>query len=130
MANSMQWTPHHSVGDASLDEQHRRILAQCESLASYCRDEDDEHDRQFRALFGDLMALVREHFAAEVAFLLARAYPDMDGYRHEIEEFEYLVAEIVTPENFDKIELQRFLSLWWGGHVIGLARQLAMLPRS
>ena len=40
------------------------------------------------------------------------------------EEFEYLVAEIAMTKNFDKLELQRFLALWWVGHILGDAKEM------
>ena len=68
------------------------------------------------------MALSREHFAAEEALLAKAGYPDLEAYRHEREEFDYLAADIATTENFDKDELQTFLALWWAGHILGSAK--------
>ena len=45
----------------------------------------------------------------------------------ECEEFDYLVDEIVTTENFDRLELQRFLALWCLGHIAGSAGDLRAL---
>lgn len=119
MANRMQWEPRHSVGNASLDEQHQAVLARCNALAD-CLDE--ANDRRFDEIFRELMALAREHFAAEEALLVGCGYPELEDYRSEREEFDYLSAEIITTENFDRHELQTFLALWWGGHILGAAR--------
>jgi hypothetical protein len=43
---------------------------------------------------------------------------ELDDYRSEREEFDYLAAEIITTENFDREELQTFLALWWAGHIL------------
>ena len=35
-----------------------------------------------------------------------------------------LAADIATTENFDRLELQRFVTLWWVGHIAGSAAGL------
>jgi len=125
--NRVQWGPHFAVGHALLDEQHRQLLAQCDVLADLCAADggNDSADPEFKQAFERTMTMAREHFVAEEALLVARAYPEIEDYRCEIEEYEYLAAEIATTENFDKIELQRFLALWLVGHILGAAKQQA-----
>ena len=50
--------------------------------------------------------------------------PELEDHRFDCDEFEYLVSEIVTTEHFERVELQRFLALWFLGHVMGSAAQL------
>lgn len=121
----VQWDPHFTVGHETLDEQHRQLLAQCNRLADLCAVDggNSSADPAFKAAFDQLMTAAREHFTAEEALLVAGTYPGMEDYRFEIEEYEFLAAEIATTENFDKIELQRFLALWWVGHIMGAAKQ-------
>jgi len=123
MPNRVEWDPRYSVGNDALDEQHREILARCNALAD-CLDggSGEESDRQFDEVFAGLMASARAHFAAEEALLTRCGFPDLDDHRSEQEEYEFLAAEIVTTENFDRSELQTFLALWWAGHVMGCAR--------
>lgn len=120
-----QWDLHFTVGHAAMDEQHRQLLAQCNVLADLCAADggNSSADEAFAAAFAHTMGLARAHFAAEEALLVASVYPDVEDYRCEVEEYEFLAAEIATTENFDKIELQRFLALWWIGHILGAARQ-------
>lgn len=119
------WEPHFTVGHATIDEQHRQLLAQCDRLADLCATDggNSSADAEFTAAFERTMGMAREHFAVEEALLVAAAYPDLEDYRCEVEEYEFLAAEIATTENFDKIELQRFLALWWLGHILGAAKQ-------
>lgn len=120
MPNRLQWEPRLSVGNETLDTQHQAILARCNALAD-CLDE--ANDRRFDETFQELMALAREHFAAEEALLVRCGYPELEDYRSEREEFDYLSAEIITTENFDRNELQTFLVLWWSGHILGATRK-------
>ena len=119
MPNRLQWEPRLSVGNETLDTQHQAILARCNALAD-CLGE--ANDRRFDETFQELTALAREHFAAEEALLTQCGYPELDDYRSEREEFDYLSAEIITTENFYRHELQTFLALWWSGHILGAAR--------
>ena len=119
MPNRVQWNPRYSVGNETLDNQHRNILAQCNALADCVGDAGQEGDRKFHELFDELMARAREHFTSEEDLLVRCAYPMLEEHRNERDEFEYLAADIITTENFDKLELQRFLALWWVGHIIG-----------
>jgi hemerythrin len=123
MSNRVQWEPCYSVGNETLDNQHRNILAQCNALADCLADASEEGDRKFRKIFDELMVLAREHFGVEEALLARGGYPDLEENRDERDEFEYLAAEIMTTENFDKDELQTFLALWWTGHIVGAAKK-------
>ena len=116
MPNRLEWAPRHGVGNATLDAQHQTILARCNTLAD-CLDAAD--DRRFDETFKELMNLAREHFAAEEALLARCGYAELDDYRSEREEFDYLADEIATTEHFDRDELQTFLALWWAGHIRG-----------
>lgn len=120
MPNRVDWEADFSVGHDALDAQHREILAQCNRLADLCAAADDT---PFREAYAALMRMASAHFAAEEALLVAGAYPELDDYRCELEEYAFLAAEIATTEHFDPIELQRFLALWWVGHVMDAARQ-------
>lgn len=119
MPKRQAWDATHTVGHAALDAEHRSLLAHCNALADCLEAADGQ---RFDALFGELMVQAREHFAREEELLLQCGYPGMEDYRSECEEFDYLAREIVTPENFDRDELQTFLVLWWSGHILGAAR--------
>lgn len=123
MPNRLQWNPRHSTGNEILDNQHRNILAQCNALADFTSDADLENDQEFHKTFNELMALAREHFSTEEALLTRCGYPMLEEHKNEHDEFEYLAADIVTTDNFEKIELQRFLALWWAGHIMDSSKK-------
>ena len=116
------WIPHFAVGHPLFDAQHQALLAQCNLLADACsRGAGEAGEREFDLAFERLKALAREHFDAEVSALEARGYPGAEDHRFECDEFEYLADEIATTANFDRVELQRFVTLWFIGHVAGTA---------
>ena len=116
------WEPAFEVGHALVDDQHRALLDRCNRLADHCQPGGDiDQDRRFDQAFDALKALARAHFDAEAALLAERGYPDLEDHQIACDEFDYLVDEIVTTDHFDRLELQRFLVLWWTGHVAGTA---------
>lgn len=125
MPTRLTWDEAFNVGDEVIDAQHRRLLAQCNLVADQALPVTEESDLAFRQGSNALMGLLREHVAIEEALLASGAHPDLEDYRHAFEEFEYLAAEIATPENFDKLELQRFLAVWLVGHILSDAKRAA-----
>lgn len=123
MPKRITWEAAFDTGHEVIDAQHRELLDHCNLLADQALPVTEEADKAFQQGFDALMALARRHFATEEALLAA--HPDLEDYRHACEEFEYLAAEIATTENFDKIELQRFLALWAVGHILSDAKRAA-----
>ena len=126
MPIQVPWEADFAVGHALIDAQHQRLLALSNALAQYCGDGADA-ERSFGQAFDEIKALARAHFETESALLSAAAYPELEDHAFECDEFKYLADEIATAENFDPLELQRFLALWWLGHVKGAAAQSAFL---
>lgn len=123
MPNRVQWNPRYSVGNETLDDQHRNILVQCNDLADYVADDDPASDLKFHAIFNELTTRAREHFLSEEELLARGACPTLEKHRSECEELEYLAAEVITTDNFDKLELQKFLIFWWVGHILDSAER-------
>ena len=123
MPNRVPWNPDYSTGHEILDSQHKGILAQCNALTDCIADTGPESALRFNDTFATLMNQAREHFATEEALLTQWGYPLLEEQQNEHDEFDYLANEIITTENFEPIELQRFLALWWIGHIVGSAKK-------
>lgn len=123
------WEPDFAVGHDVIDAQHRGLLAQCDQLAEHCLSSADaSRDARFDQAFEQLKALARQHFETEADLLARSSALDLEDLQVECAEFDELLAEIVTTDNFDRLELQRFLTLWWMGHIQGwVQRQRALL---
>ncbi|MDP2371006.1 bacteriohemerythrin [Rhodoferax sp.] len=134
MPNRVQWNPGYSTGNDLLDSQHQAILAQCNVLADCIANAGPQSDHDFRTNFDALMAQAGEHFATEAALLTQCAYPMLEEHQNERDEFDYLANDIITAENFESVELQRFLTLWWVGHIAGSCKKhrpfLEKLPKA
>lgn len=115
MTQRTPWEPGYACGLEPLDRQHQALLAQCDRLAACCEDA-----AAFDAAFAELKALAQAHFEAEAAALAG----DSEDLQDEQDEFGYLLDEVATTANFDRAEVQRFVALWWLGHVRGQAARL------
>jgi hemerythrin-like metal-binding protein len=114
----VEWSPAYRTGDESIDTQHQGLLAQCNVLADVCAGPDDEAGAaRFNAAYQQLTAQARTHFDAELAQMAREGNPELEDHRAECAEFGYLASDIATAENFDRLELQRFIALWCLGHV-------------
>lgn len=122
MSNHEQWNPIYSVGNEVLDKQHKAILEQCNALGDDASNSGIDVAQRFRAKFDELLCTAREHFLAEEAILRRVGCVELDERKEALDEFDYLAAEIITTDNFDMAEIQRFLTLWWVGHLMDTRR--------
>jgi hemerythrin-like metal-binding protein len=119
MPNRVHWNSGYSMGNETLDRQHQNILAQCNAMADCLVSEDPHADQKFNDILTALLEQAREHFITEEALLIQCNYPTIDEHQNERDEFDYLTSDIIIAENFEAVELQRSLALWWVGHIVG-----------
>lgn len=117
------WDDAFGVGHELLDGQHQALIALCNRLADHAASGDAGH-AAFDADFDHLKQLAREHFASELELLARQGFDGLDDHQAAFEEFEDLLAEVAHTQYFDRVELQRFVSLWWLGHVASTAEPL------
>jgi hemerythrin-like metal-binding protein len=125
-AMRVDWEPAFAGGHALIEGQHQALFELCNRLADLCASTDDAG--AFDETLARLKALAHEHFEAELAVLAAAGDPALEDHQADVEEFDYLVEQIATTEHFDRLELQRFLALWWTGHVAAMAPRLREGP--
>lgn len=134
MPKHVPWDAAFSVGNELIDQQHQQLLAHCNALADCIPTMPNAPsalvelgERQFDQIFNALLADARTHFADEAKLLAQMDKPALDALEAQQDaqdEFEYLVADIVTAENFSKTEIQRFLALWCVGHLLDSGKRL------
>ena len=125
------WEASYDTGDALIDASHRALLEQCEALADLCErgaEPDTSLAQRFDEVFAGLIALVRDHFDAESAWVAGFGDDALEAHRAEREQFDEFFAEVATTEHFDRLELQRFIALWCVGHVTALASMACGAP--
>ncbi len=106
--------PAYVHGHDEIDRQHRILLEQCNHLGDACAD-----PAAFDVALAQMKTLAEGHFRFE-SEVLPDAAEDLQAER---EEFDHLLAQVATTELFDRVEVQRFVTLWWTGHVHGIAER-------
>jgi len=127
MPNRVPWNPAYGLGHEILDSQHRNILAQCNAMADCLSQADPQSELKFRSAFDALMAQAADHFATEEKLLTECGHALLEEHQDECDEFDYLAKDILTAENFERVEQQRFLALWWVGHIVGFGKKYRAL---
>lgn len=121
MPKTLSWDSCYSVGDATLDKQHKKLMNLCNKLATSANHSGVQSDALFRKVLDELSAYAREHFATEEAILEACAYPRLATQKWDHSEYEQQVAEALasaSDSRLDKAGLQRLLSNWWRDHIL------------
>jgi len=121
MPNTLSWDSRYSVGDATLDRQHKKLLNLCNQLAICASDSSAHSDALFREILDELSAYAKEHFATEEALLKACDYPRLGTQQWDHSEYEQQVAHARASAGegvLDKTGLQRLLSTWWNDHIL------------
>lgn len=121
MPKTLSWDSSYSVGDATLDKQHKKLMNLCNQLATCANYSSVQSDALFREILDELSAYAREHFVTEEAILEACAYPRLATQQWDHSEYERHVAEALASASdgvLDKAGLQRLLSNWWNDHIL------------
>jgi hemerythrin-like metal-binding protein len=109
----IQWIANMSVGDESLDREHRELIDIInligEALASASAN-------RHTALINQLLSAAREHFEHEEQALLRTGYPE---YARHVQEHRRLMDRIVTLADIEEISprVLQLLRDWLIEHV-------------
>ena len=126
MPQKMNWHSAYSVGNASLDKQHKKLLSLCNKAADCLEDDDTKGREQFHLILNDLCGYVEEHFRTEEALLVKHRYPGLTGHQAEHEVYQAKLVGLLYSAGcgmIDKEDLRRYLSDWWIHHILESDRQ-------
>jgi hemerythrin len=116
MAEYIAWKPFYSVGDDSLDAEHKIIIGLINEL--YAAVVSNTPDVDLKAIADRLVRYTNTHFAHEEQMLLECDFPELqahklmhDRLRRRTVDFRNNLT-LVTAR-----DLLRFLKDWWCGHI-------------
>lgn len=121
MNDLSEWKAEYSVGNPTLDLQHKRLLDLCKRVSTYQCDQSKTSILAFHGILNDLAFYASKHFETEEQVLRQIGYPKLseqkeqhDGYSETLVDF--LLAAI--NGNIDKCALQNYLEGWWINHIL------------
>jgi len=121
MPKTLSWDSSYSVGDVTLDNQHKVLMSLCNQLATCAGYSGEPADAIFLGILDELSTYAKEHFATEEAILQACDYPRIDTQKWDHSEYEKHVSETLADAKggvLDKSGLQKLLSNWWNDHIL------------
>jgi len=118
----VEWKPAYSVGNLTLDSQHKKLLLLCNQLAANVLVSDSEKADDFHRILHELSEYSRDHFETEEAILKKLRSPDLVAQKEDHLEYTKLIAETTYLSSMsgfvDRLELQKFVSQWWVEHIL------------
>ena len=118
---SFEWNSSYSVGDVTLDEQHKKLLLLCKRIAACVQNHAGRSDSEFRLVLNELIDYARNHFEKEEQILRSVKYPFLEEQEKEHSEYEdhivrFLYSALAGMN--DKSSLNEFLGKWWVNHIL------------
>ncbi|GEO79940.1 bacteriohemerythrin [Pararhodospirillum oryzae] len=115
------WSDKMSVGNATIDGDHRTLLDRLNALHDVVRGNTPRESMP--TLFRDLIEYTEYHFATEERLMRLSRFPDMerhkamhDGLARRLREFEARFQE--APDTFNLLEMFDFVSDWLMRHIL------------
>jgi hemerythrin len=118
------WKDFYTVGDPSLDAQHKQILAAVNALYEAMQHGKDR--AALRSILDMLVQYTLVHFADEERLMQEHGYPHVAEHAALHEELRRRTLD--WREHIDLAtgrEVLRFLKEWWLGHIQGADKKYA-----
>jgi hemerythrin len=116
MERYVEWKPFYTVGDATLDDEHKRLLGMIDELHQVVRGTDDQ--LRFNGVLEELADYTVVHFEHEELAMRQCGYPNFDAHKTMHDEMRRRAQEFRANVNsVDAEELLRFLKDWWVRHI-------------
>lgn len=133
--DAFQWNPCFLTGLADVDEQHHRLVEVINRFGDLVMREDGASAAEMEAVFGELAAYARYHFAEEEALMIGlqldARYVERHQHSHRsfMEEVTRLHGSVTTGNTGAARALLEFLTHWLAYHILGsdqaMAKQIA-----
>ncbi len=120
----IKWTKATSVGDATLDSQHEKLMGKINNFLSLKIESND----QIVGLLDFLVEHAEIHFKYEEKYMLMHNFPYYkkhlvlhDQFIEHIEQFKKRLLSSKTSNIV--IAVKKFLTDWWQEHILGFDQE-------
>lgn len=121
MSDLSEWKPEYSVGNRTLDSQHKKLLELCKRVSSYECDRSKASIDAFHAILNDLAFYARKHFETEEQVLRQIGFPKLSEQKEQHDGYSEILVEFLLAAiggTIDKSALQNYLENWWINHIL------------
>jgi hemerythrin-like metal-binding protein len=117
-----EWTPSMTVGQAAIDAQHQRLLAQLNKVMDAMIYGVTSEEVASAVTF--FKEYVDEHLAYEETYMARRGYKEIEAHEKKHQEFrdtyqtfhDKLVSGTAPADLL--MEMEVYLGDWWTGHIL------------
>ena len=120
MTDFIEWHPNYSVGVATLDGQHKKVVGMINKLLA--NPDVDVRSETVSDVLGELTAFAFEHFREEERLLEEHGYPGLPEHKEEHRAFRRKVVDLcrAATSHAESVpsDLLEFIGRWWIEHVL------------
>jgi hemerythrin len=119
MGEFMPWSSRYSVGDDSIDAQHKHIVNLINELYLLLHTRGEGDRIRVREVLDQLVRYTVSHFDHEERLMLACGYPDLESHKELHTRLKRRTAAMRA--NLDLIterDLLGYLKDWWQNHIV------------
>jgi hemerythrin len=139
----IKWEPSMSVGEETIDGQHKKLLTQINKLVNILSSPEVDIT-QLRETIHFLYTYMQEHFSYEEGYMLKNKYPYLDKHKKMHQEFrdfytgfQKKLRDRGASPNFSTLdikemleEVKKYLADWLIKHIKSVDQQYAKYIRS
>jgi hemerythrin len=116
MDHYVEWKSFYTVGDAAIDNEHKRLLGMIDDL--YVATQMGHDPTRVQDILERLADYTTIHFDHEERVMRGCAYPDFDAHKAMHSEMQRRVLELqANPNAVAEGDLLQFLKNWWVRHI-------------
>ncbi len=117
---AIEWTPAISVGDATIDAQHKNLLSKINDLLVALSER--KGSKVIKDIVDYLDVYINEHLAHEEQYMIVHGYPEFAEHRalhiDFVKQYKKFRKEMESEGNTAlAIKVQNFLGGWWLNHI-------------
>ncbi|MFQ6007119.1 MAG: bacteriohemerythrin [Woeseia sp.] len=114
----LEWKPEFSVGDASMDFEHRKLITMINDICAEMRERKDPDS--IERFLGDIHSAINAHFALEERIMSDAGYEEYEAHKRDHEELLDQIRDMMDdfhadPENGFRL-LRENLADWFEKH--------------
>ncbi len=121
MTIDTSWHDGYSVGHATIDKQHKKLLSLVGEADACFSGADPDCDERFHLILNELSNYARSHFDYEESLLRHLGYPKLAEQFDQHDMYMTKLSALMQSSSggkADKAGLREFLSQWWLHHIL------------
>ena len=120
MKSKIQWRDEYATGLASVDEQHKKLIALMADLQVLLKEKSD--NPRMGEIIKELVEYTRYHFKEEETIMRAHNYDQLDRHLDLHRQFANEIAQILVSlkagKDLDLLSLFDLLRNWFINHIL------------